>query len=242
MRISRAIISIWVFLLVITVISWSITVRDARMMGVMRDTMGMSPAAYVSMWSVMMAAMMLPSFAPIAAVYDHILGKRSYGMIRLLRTSSFISGYLVIWFALGLVAYFCSWLMGILLTRIPEALPWTAVVVFIGCGLYQFTSFKNSCLKHCRSPVGFLMHVGNYHGMFRDLRAGIYHGGFCAGCCAGLMLVMIVTGVMNLAWMIALAIIIFIEKIWRYGDRFAVFVGYALIMLAVTVSWYPKLL
>jgi predicted metal-binding membrane protein len=242
MRISRAIISIWVFLLVMTVIAWMITVRDARMMGIMRDTMGMSPAAYVSMWSVMMAAMMLPSFTPIAALYDHILGRRSSGLVRILRTSSFVCGYLIIWSALGLIAFACSWLMGILLSRMPEALPWAAVTVFIICGLYQFTSFKDRCLKHCRSPVGFLFHFGNYHGIFRDLRAGLFHGGYCVGCCAGLMLVMIITGVMNLGWMIALAIIIFIEKIWRFGDRFAVAVGYALIVLAVAITWYPNLL
>ena len=211
-------------------------------MGNMRGTMGMSPVAYVSMWSVMMAAMMLPSFAPMAAVYDRILGKRTHGLIRILRTVSFICGYLVIWSALGLIAYICSWLMGMLLTRMPEALPCAAVIVFGTCGLYQFTSFKDQCLKHCRSPIGFLFHFGNYRGIFRDLRAGLYHGGYCAGCCAGLMLVMIVTGVMNLAWMIALAVIIFIEKTWRYGDRFAAFVGVALIFLAVAVSWYPNLL
>lgn len=242
MRITRPVVSIWIFLLVTTVIAWSITVRDARMMGIMRDTMGMSPAAYVSMWSVMMAAMMLPSFAPMAAVYDRILGKGSRGLVRILRTLSFIGGYLVIWSALGLIAYACSRLMGIMLGRMPEALPWAAAVVFGVCGLYQFTSFKDNCLKHCRSPIGFLFHFGNYRGPFRDFRAGLYHGGYCAGCCAGLMLVMIVTGVMNLVWMIALAVIIFVEKIWRYGDRFAIFVGYALVMLAVAVSWYPKLL
>ena len=242
MRISQPVVSIWIFLLVTTVIAWSITVRDAMMMGIMRDTMGMSPVAYISMWSVMMAAMMLPSFAPMAAIYDHILGKHTHGLVRILRTTSFICGYLVIWSALGLIAYACSWLMGILLTRMPEALPWVAVVVFGICGLYQFTSFKDSCLKHCRSPIGFLFHFGNYRGPFRDLRAGLYHGGYCAGCCAGLMLVMIVTGVMNLIWMIALAVIIFVEKIWRHGDRFAVFVGYTLIVLAVAVSWYPNLL
>ena len=242
MRLSRSVISIWVFLLVTTVIAWSITLRDARMMGIMRDTMGMSPAAYVGMWSVLMAAMMLPSFAPMAAIYDRILAKRTHGLLRMLRTLSFICGYLVIWSVLGLLAFFCSWLMGILLARIPGALPWAAVIVLSMCGLYQFTSFKDRCLKHCRSPVGFLFHFGNYHGIFRDLRAGLYHGGYCAGCCAGLMLVMIVTGVMNLVWMVILAIIIYIEKIWRYGDRFAAYVGYALILLAVAVSWYPKLI
>lgn len=212
------------------------------MMGGMRDTMGMSPAAYISMWSVMMAAMMLPSFAPVAALYDHVLGKRSRGLVRVLRTLAFVCGYLIIWSALGLLAYFCSWLMGLLLHGIPGAFPWVAVAVLGTCGLYQFTAFKDRCLKHCRSPVGFLFHFGKYHGIFRDLRSGLYHGGYCAGCCAGLMLVMIITGVMNLGWMIALAIIIFIEKVWRYGDRFAVYVGYSLVVLAVAITWYPDLL
>jgi Predicted metal-binding integral membrane protein (DUF2182) len=83
--------------------------------------------------------------------------------------------------------------------------------------VYQFTPLKARCLRHCRSPLGFLLHFGNFRGRLRDVRVGIYHGGYCVGCCWSLMLVLVAVGVMNMAWMVALTAVVFAEKIWRSG-------------------------
>ena len=81
---------------------------------------------------------------------------------------------------------------------------WSAAITLAVAGPYQFTPLKAVCLRHCRSPVGFLLHFGGYSGRLRDVRAGVYHGGYCADRCWSLMLVLVAAGVMNMAWMAAL--------------------------------------
>jgi len=58
----------------------------------------------------------------------------------------------------------------------------------------------------------------------------------------GLMVVLITVGVMNLPWMVGLAAVIFIEKIWRYGKAFSIAFGVALIIFACFVPWNPSLI
>ena len=233
---------IWTGLTLVAVLAWSSTLHDAWKMGKMPGTMGLEAADYIVMWTIMMAAMMLPSLAPIASMYLRVIHNQSTAVTRVLRIASFVTGYLLIWALFGVIAYLVSWSITRLLVTSPEMLTWVTAAVLLSCGLYQFTPFKSMCLTHCQSPLGFLFHFGNYRGMFRDLQVGIYHGGYCTGCCFGLMLIMIFTGVMNITWMIALALIIFIEKVWHYGTGFARAVGLVLIVLGCMLPWYPHIL
>ena len=50
---------------------------------------------------------------------------------------------------------------------------------------------------------------------------GLLHGGFCLGCCWGLMALLFVGGVMNLWWIAGIAVYIVIEKLAPFGDRLA---------------------
>src|SRR5262249_2136713 len=93
-----------------------------------------------------------------------------------------------------------------------------------------------------RSPVGSLFHYASYSGPMRDLRVGMHHGLYCIGCCWGLMIVLIAVGTMNIAVMAALAAVILIEKVWRYGRPFAMAVGAGLIVVAVLALFVPRLL
>ena len=92
-----------------------------------------------------------------------------------------------------------------------------AVAVFAVCGVYQLSSLKDRCLAHCRSPLALLLHYGSYRGRFRDLRVGAHHGGYCLGCCWGLMVILVAVRVMNVPAMVGLAALVLIEKIWRRG-------------------------
>jgi len=47
---------------------------------------------------------------------------------------------------------------------------------------------------------------------------------------------------MNVAVMAALAVVIFVEKLWRYGKPFAQAVGVALVVIGVLAIWFPWLL
>ena len=81
-----------------------------------------------------------------------------------------------------------------------------------------------------------------FRGPSRDVRVGLHHGATCVGCCWGLMVPLIAVGVMNVPVMAALAVVIFIEKTWRYGKPFAKAVGILLIGIGLASIWLPWLL
>ena len=107
--------------------------------------------------------------------------------------------------------------------------------IFAIAGLFQFTPLKESCLKECRSPFGFFVRYYR-RGAGHAWRLGLRHGLFCLGCCWALMLVMFGVGVGSLAWMLALAGVMVIEKVTRRGTLLSPVVGIAMLVLAVL--WY----
>lgn len=232
----------WAALLLAAAFAWSVTVSDARQMGNMPGTMGMALPAFALMWTIMMAAMMLPSVAPLASLYATAVRHRSSPVNAALRLTGLVLGYLLAWAAFGVVAYGAARIGGNLAMTLPDAAPRVAAAILAVCGVYQLTPWKDQCLHHCRSPMGFLLHVGNFRGRLRDVKAGLYHGSYCVGCCWGLMMVMILVGVMNLAWMVVLALVILIEKSWRYGKEFGYLFGVVLMLLAAFVPANPELL
>lgn len=232
---------IWAALLAGAALAWTVTVRGAMEMGNGPGTMGRGLAGFMLLWIVMMAAMMLPSVAPVGSLYLRSLRSRSTGALRVLRVGSMILGYLGAWTAFGTVAYALAWAGGRLAAEAPSAAPWVGAVALAGAGLYQLTPLKERCLSHCRSPLGFLLHFGGYSGRLRDVRVGLYHGGYCVGCCWALFIVLIAVGVMNLAWMAGLAVVIFLEKTWRFGKALGVAFGIALLVVAFFVPSHPEL-
>ena len=92
-------------------------------------------------------------------------------------------------------------------------------IFLVAAGLYQLTPLKDVCLKHCRSPLHFLMH-GFRTGASGAFRMGVEHGLYCVGCCWVLMVLLFVGGTMNLVWIAGLAIFVLIEKIAPQGIWF----------------------
>jgi predicted metal-binding membrane protein len=216
--------------------AWAGTVALARGMGGMTGTMGLELALFVPVWTLMMAAMMLPSVTPTAVLYAKTVQRN-----RTVRIAGLTAGYLGAWAVAGLPAYGLAWLAGWLAGAHPGAAHVLAVGLFAACGIYQLSGLKDRCLAHCRSPVALLLHYGSYRGRFRDVRAGAHHGGYCLGCCWGLMLVLIAVGVMNLTAMVGLAAVILVEKTWRRGPVAGRLAGVAALGLAVAVIWFPWL-
>ena len=56
--------------------------------------------------------------------------------------------------------------------------------VIVAAGLYQLTPLKDVCLRHCRSPMMFLLTRWR-PGRIGALRMGIEHGGWCVGAAGG---------------------------------------------------------
>jgi len=232
----------WIAVAALAAAAWVVTVVLAREMGNGPGTMGLALLPFIGLWAVMMAAMMLPSVAPVAVLWTRLISGSSAGMGRTARMGMFLGGYLLTWAAIGAVAYAALFGTGRLATAAPTAAKWLGVAIFIAAGVYQVTPWKDACLRRCRSPVGALVYYAGYKGRGRDLRVGAHHGATCAGCCWGLMVVLVAVGVMNLAVMAALAVVVFTEKLWRYGKPFGVAVGVVLAVTGVLAIWFPWLL
>src|SRR5262252_1522697 len=95
----------WIALAALAAVAWAVTIVLARNMGNGPGTMGLSLLPFLGLWVVMMAAMMLPSVAPVAVLWTRVIRGMSAGGTRLMRIVAFLGGYLVAWAAYGLVAF-----------------------------------------------------------------------------------------------------------------------------------------
>lgn len=190
-------------------------------------------------WGVMMAAMMFPAAAPMLLFYRRTaLGRRMHGGASV-PTWVFASGYLLVWIGAGIVAWAIVQAGSDVASRIVAAdrARWAPIAlgaVLVGAGLYQFTALKGICLRHCQSPVGFVM--THWRDGYRGaLQMGFVHGLFCLGCCWALFAVLVAAGVMSMAWMLLLTLVVFVEKVVpqvTWGSRA---VGVAFLVLGVVV-------
>ncbi|WP_196217979.1 copper chaperone, partial [Streptomyces blattellae] len=103
---TRDLAAAWSLVVVlIAVPAWVLTIGQAGDMGVEPGTMGMALPLFLVLWVTMMAAMMLPSMAPVAITWVRGIGRQSSGWARTARTVEFVAGYLQVWTAFGLLAY-----------------------------------------------------------------------------------------------------------------------------------------
>ena len=180
------------------------------------------------MWSLMMMAMMLPSAAPMILLVANLNRKKGTK----LHTLSFTGAYLVIWFFFSTAAVFVQWMLqhnGLMSAKMVSSSALLSGILLITVGVLQFSPLKSACLKHCRSPIGFLM-TDWRKGTKGAWVMGFRHGAYCLGCCYALMLLLFVGGVMNLAWVAALTLAVAVEKIFPQGERVAQFLGGGLIL------------
>jgi predicted metal-binding membrane protein len=237
--------ALWAGLLVVAAFAWVLLIRQSPGMPVSMTGPWLVLGEFLLLWVVMMAAMMLPSVAPVASMYLTVLRNRRTGTAAA-HVAALVAGYLLAWAGFGLVAFGISRALGKLapmnMSMAPSRLAvWSAAITLAVAGVYQFTPLKAVCLRHCRSPLGFLLHFGSHSGRLRDVRVGVYHGGYCVGCCWSLMLVLVAVGVMNMAWMAGLTAVVFVEKVWRSGKAFGYAVGGAMILAGLLLPWLPPM-
>jgi predicted metal-binding membrane protein len=193
---------------------------------------------FLTVWVVMMAAMMFPSVAPTVALYSRMTKRRSP-----LSPLLFTAGYLVTWAGAGVLAF----AIGVSLNWGSDGVlawdragRWVAGATLVVAGIYELTPLKDVCLGKCRSPLGFLL------GSWRDgwsgaFRMGTKNGAWCVGCCWALMASLFALGVMSITWTAVVAGLIAVEKIvpWRriatYGTA-AFLLGLGVLVLAVPAS------
>lgn len=238
----------WFLTLLLALLAWIPTLQQTLSMLSMHmyGTMGMAPGPFLFFWTVMMAAMMLPALAPTVSVRFETLCQQTPGtVVRMARSGAFIFGYLLTWCLFGLPV-FC---LGLLSDQLVQHEPFLGlglgVVLFFAVGLYQLTPLKKHCLVHCNPALcchTAVSSTSSANAVFIDMRDGLRHSLSCLGCCAGLMLILIAVGLMNLTWMVLVTVLIFLEKTWAQGSRLSLFIGVALIFYGILAAADPLLL
>jgi predicted metal-binding membrane protein len=173
----------------------------------------------LAMWVLMMAAMMLPSDAPMFLLFAAVCRKGGAGSDALRRTGAFGVAYVCVWVAFALVATCVQWGLERLMLLSPGMALRSGTIaglLFVGAGIYQLLPLKRACLHHCRSPMEFLASHWRV-GTAGAFRIGFRHGVFCLGCCWVLMGLLFAGGLMNLLWIAGLAVMVFVEKVIPAG-------------------------
>jgi predicted metal-binding membrane protein len=196
---------------------------------------------YVGIWVTMMAAMMLPSVAPMVLLFAHVSRERSRRGPAFVPTWVFLAGYFVVWTAYGLAGYGIFRLLSSFASDLlawDRAGPYVAGFAVAAAGVYELTPLKQLCLRHCRSPLQFVL-GGWRSGRVGAVRMGAEHGAYCVGCCWGLMVILFALGVMSLLWMTVVAAAIFAQKVLPGAQRLSVPFAVALVAFGVWVAAAP---
>lgn len=171
----------------------------------------------LSMWSVMMIAMMTPVAAPSVLTFARLSRSRRVERDPIFHTGALATGFLLVWVAYSLVGALLQW--GLERTAwAPQASAGSAWggALFLLAGVYQWTPVKHACLRRCRSPLGMLM-TGWRPGLTGALRMGAGHGAHCVACCWALMALMLLAGAMSPLWLAALAAFCLAERLLPAG-------------------------
>ena len=190
---------------------------------------------FLGTWTVMMAAMMLPSATPMILL--HRLGAN--GRVRTqLWSAAFVAGYLVVWASVGIVVWGAAIAASAIVMPEERALGVAAILLI--AGVYQFTPLKSTCLRACRTPADFLL-THWHRGLSGQVRLGVEHGLYCLGCCWALMALFVGAGAMSLVWAVGIALVVLAEKVRPEGIAFGRIAGALLIAAAVIVFARPDL-
>ena len=205
---------------------WTMSMAWMRMPG---QTWFSAAASFMGMWVVMMIAMMLPCLVPMLWRYRQAVvttGKKRLGWL----TALVGAGYFFVWAVLGLLVFPLGVALAELEMQLPtlaRAVPMTVPVVVLIAGAFQFTGWKAHHLACCRNTTGYC------HKLLADAgtawRHGLQLGLNCCYCCAGLMTILLVIGVMDLRTMALVTAAITAERLAPAGERIARAIGVVVI-------------
>jgi predicted metal-binding membrane protein len=201
---------------------WTMSMAWMRMPG---QTWPAAAASFLGMWVVMMLAMMLPSLVPMLRRYRQAVGRT--GGTRLGRLTALVGlGYFSVWTLAGLAAF----PLGVALAEIEmqqpalaRAVPIAVGVVVLIAGAFQLTAWKARHLACCLEAPGSGRPLPADAGT--AWRHGLRLGLHCSGCCANLMVILLVLGVMDLRAMAGVAAAITAERLAPAGERIARVLG-----------------
>lgn len=226
---------------VVAALAWAYLASGAGMdTEMMADMPDMAPMPWTPlyaallfvMWWVMMIAMMAPSAAPTVLLYATVKRRQETASYAAIDAWIFLAGYLATWAGFSVVAVLAQWALErfeLLSMAMASTSSILGGLILLAAGLYQFTPLKRACLRYCESPLMFLSQHWR-PGTRGAFHMGFRHGSYCVGCCWFLMALLFVSGVMNLVWIIAIALYVAGEKLLPFGPRLSHAAGAALIM------------
>jgi predicted metal-binding membrane protein len=205
----RARVGVDAVLLALAGVAWWVSVdRMTGMFAGPGTALGALPW-FVGIWATMMAAMMLPSLVPAAAVVATLAPRRARASWVL-----FAAGYLVVWSAAGVAAY---GLLELGRSLFGGTLGWSAGGRWLTAGvlalaaLYQVSPAKDVCLGRCRAPERVLRAAWR-DGPAGAMTMGARNATWCLGCTWALMAALFALGVMSITWMAVVAALVALEK------------------------------
>jgi predicted metal-binding membrane protein len=185
------------------------------------------------MWIVMMMAMMLPSLIPMLQRYRGAVAET--GETRLGRLTTLVGvGYFFVWTLFGVAAFAVGVALATIEMKQPalaRAVPMAMVVVVVIAGSLQFTAWKAHRLTCYReaprrglprrssegADPGRTLSVGSGAAWRHGVRLGLE----CGHCCANLIVILLVIGLMDLRAMAVVTTAITIERLAPAGARVA---------------------
>jgi len=184
-----------------------------------------STGMFLLMWLSMMVAMMTPAFMAKLNQFHRSLVWRKAGHPGL-ATALMALGYFSVWIVIGAGVYAAGvpWALGAMrYSALSRAVPLLTGLVLILAGAFQFSPWKNLGLTRCRDLLLYAPYRRQRKGIpVKILKTddapaffleGVRQGWSCALCCAGSMAVLLVLGSMNLFVMLAVAVVIALEKL-----------------------------
>jgi len=201
---------------------WTMSMAWMRMPG---QTWPGAAASFLGMWVVMMVAMMLPSMVPMLRRYRRAVGRT--GETRLGGLTALVGvGYFFVWAVFGMVAFALGAALAAVEMRLPllsRAIPITVGAIVLIGGALQFTAWKASRLACCREAPGRGRALPADTGL--AWRYGLRLGLHCSYCCAGLTVILLVIGIMDLRAMAVATAAITAERLAPAGERVARAIG-----------------
>lgn len=183
---------------------------------------------WAASWAVAMTAMMLPVAAPLLAAHRFVVQRSRFRGVHL--TMALSVGYMTVWVATAIVAApLAVWIwpaaVGLAGSDTARFAPSAAVLV---AGLFQLSALKARCLRVCQTPLTFVAGFDFSRGALYSYRVGLQNGAYCVGCCWALMLLHLAIGTQGVLAMIALSLLMLLERLWA-GIRMARSIGWVFI-------------
>jgi predicted metal-binding membrane protein len=210
---------------------WTMSMTWMRMPG---QTWSAAAASFLGMWTVMMVAMMLPSLTPMLLRYRESVSRTAAAAgLPLGKLTTLVGvGYFFVWTVIGAIAF----PLGVVLANIEmqhsavsQAVPIAAGLIVLTAGAIQFTAWKRRQLAGHLDDHATPMPADAGTAWRHGLRLGLH----CTWCCANLMAILFVLGVMDLAPMAVVTILMTVERLAPASARIARLIGVAVIATGV---------